>query len=322
VTIRPEMSGTPITDQPGPEYTAPPTSFVAQGTYTPPPATPPPPTAPPTPTPGESMFDIFRNFFESAGIAYDSELQDLITAFMQDGFSPDQVDLLMPDIIQTNAFQTRFPGYTQRINNGYNALSIGEILKLEDAYHRILQASGLPAGFYDDPSDFGQWIANDVSPAEIEGRVRMAVDAAKSIDPTMRNIMAQFYGLSTGDVASYFLDQSRALPIIEHQYKTAGIASYAARAGLAVNDITRFEQLASDGVTMEQAALGYGTVKQLSDYVGNAAGVYGESYTVADAEADVFFNKNEKRRRIVGMEQATFGGSSRGQTGSAKRQSY
>jgi hypothetical protein len=134
--------------------------------------------------------------------------------------------------------------------------------------------------------------------------------------------MSRFYGLSTGDVAAYFLDPGRALPTIEHQYKTAGVASWAARSGYGITDISRYEQLVADGLTAEQAAQGYGTVRQLDETIGRVASVYGESFSQADAEQDVFFNKNEKRRRIMSQEAATFGGSSRGATGSAQRGSY
>ena len=115
----------------------------------------------------------------------------------------------------------------------------------------------------DDHSDFGQWIAKDVAPEEIQRRVNLAVGAAQQVDPTMRDLMARFYGLSTGDVASYFLDPNRALPVIEHQYQTAGVAAWAQRAGYQITDMTRYEQLKTDGVTAEQAAAGYSSVAEL-----------------------------------------------------------
>jgi hypothetical protein len=279
---------------------------------------------PPTTDPTVSAIDYLRRFFANIGLQMDAELEGVLTGAMKAGYTPADIEsgILMPDIQKTQAFQTRFPGYNQRTANGYNAISIREYLQLEDAYRSVMANAGLPAGFYDDPSDMGQWIAKNVSVAEIEGRVRMATDAAKGVDPTMRNLMAQFYGLSTGDVAAYFLDPDRALPTIEQQYKSAGVASWAARNGYQVTDMARYEQLVANGVTAEQAAQGYGTVKALDESVGHAAGIYGETYNQGDAEQDVFFNKNEKRRRIMSFEQATFSGSSRGATGSADRSSY
>ncbi len=270
----------------------------------------------------QNAFDVLRNFFESMGIVFDAEIENLIKEAMLEGYGPDQINLIMPDLEKTQAFRNRFVGYHQRVQNGYNAISLGEYLQLENAYHRIMQEAGLPAGFYDDPSDFGNWIANNVSPDEIQNRVGMAVTAAQQVDPTARNLMARFYGLTTGDVASYFLDQQRALPVIERQFQAANVASWAARAGFQIDGITRYEDLVSSGVTVEQAANSYGTIKSLSDTVGKIAGVYGESFDQSDAEADVFFGRNDKRRRLISNEAATFSGRSAGNTGSAQRQSY
>lgn len=270
----------------------------------------------------QSAYKILSDFFGSMGLQFDGELQQLIQDAMTAGYGPDKIDLIMPELQKTKAFQRRFPGFTQRVNNGYNAVSLGEYLQLENTYHRIMQEAGLPAGFYDDPSDFAQWIANDVSPDEVQTRVQIATTEARKIDPTTRNLLAQFYGLGVGDLASYFLDSNRALPVIERQYKAANIATYAAKAGLQVKDIKRYENLVDQGVSMEQAAAGFGTVAALTETVGKAASIYGESYDQTDAEGDVFFSRSQKRQRIMSQEAATFSGRSRGDTGSAKRQSY
>lgn len=279
---------------------------------------------PPATDPTQSAMDYLRKFFASIGLAMDAELEGVLKNAMLAGYTPADLEsgILMPDIQKTQAFQTRFPGYNQRIANGYNAISIREYLQLEDSYRSIMANAGMPAGFYDDPADMGQWIAKNVSVAEIEGRVRMATDMAKAVDPTMRNLMAQFYGLSTGDVAAYFLDPTRALPTIEKQYQTAGVASWAARNGYQITDMQRYQDLLEKGVTVEAAAQGYATVASFDKTLGSIGAIYGESYGQSDAERDVFFNDNAKRRRIVSMEAATFSGSSRGATGDVNRHNY
>lgn len=274
-------------------------------------------------TQDQSAYTVLSNYFQSLGMQVTGDLSKIIKEMMTGGYTPDQINLFMPEIEKTQAFQARFPGYTQRIKNGYSALSLGDYLSLEDQYHQILQQNGLPAGFYDDPSDFGNWIANNVSPDEIQTRVTDATSLAQQIDPTMRNIMGQFYGLTTGDIASYFLDPSRALPTLTRQYNASGIAAAAQRAGLAVSSMNGFEDLVDRGVSVDQANAGYGTVAALTNSVGELASIYGDSYTQADAENDVFFNDSSKRQNIVNKEQATFGGQGRaGNTGSSNRQAY
>lgn len=282
---------------------------------------------PGAPTPNEQRddldaFELFADLLESWGIPVGGDIEKIIKDAMLEGYTPDQIHLLIPDIQNTRSWKKRFPGWHQRVANGYNQLAVEEYLQMENAYHRILQGAGLPAGFYDDPSDFGAWIANDVSINEVQERVSLATDAALKVDPTMREIMARFYGLTTGDVAAYFLDQDRALPAIKHQYQTAGIASYAAKHGFVVNDIGRYEELSTSGVTPESAMQGYGTVRAFADSFGRIASTYGETYDQRDAEQDVFFNDDEKRRRLSSAERGTFSGRSEGSTGSADRSSY
>jgi hypothetical protein len=298
-------------------------------TTTRPPNTPTPagtPTPKPTggsSTPQKSAYDILADVFRGFGMTISPDLDAVIRQMLTGGYSAQDINLFMPDIEKTTAFQQRFPGFAQRISNGYNAIDIPSYLQLENQYHQIMQQAGLPKGFYDDPSDFGNWIANNVSPDEIQTRVQMATKAVQSIDPTTRNLLTRFYGLGTGDLASYFLDQKRALPVIERQYAAANVATWAQRAGFDVAGMSRYEDLVDKGVTADQAAQAYGTIGQLSSTVGKLAGLYGESYNQTDAENDVFFNQSDKRQRIVNAERATFGGSGRAaNTGSSSRGAY
>lgn len=264
-----------------------------------------------------SAYDLFGNILESWGIPMGSDIASIIQNAAIDGIDPSMIELIIPDIQNTATWNNRFPGWKSRVNNGFNQLTVGEYLALEDSYHRILAEAGLPAGFYNDPSDFGNWIANNVSPDEIRDRVGMAMTAVRQVDPTARDLLTKFYGVTPGDLASYFLDQKRALPVLERQFKAANVAAFASRAGLKVGLATRYEDLVDRGLTVEQAAMGYGTVAAFNEAFGRLGSIYGEQFTQEDAEEDVFFNKNDKRRRLLAKEVSTFSGSSRGMTGRA-----
>lgn len=289
-----------------------------------PPPAPKPPTPTGTPTAKTSAYDILATYFKSWGMDVTTDLSDILNKMLAQGYGPNDVQLFLPDIEKTTAFQKRFPGWSQRVANGYNQLSdLSQYTQLEDQYRSIMQSAGLPSGFYDDPSDYAHWIANDVSPNEIQTRVGDAVTLAQQVDPTMRNLMSKYYGLTTGDVASYFLDSSRALPTIQRQFDAAQLATSAAHAGLDTSSATRYEDLLDKGVTASQAAQGYSTVAALKDSVGKIAGVYGDSFDQTDAENDVFFNDSTKRNRLVSNEKGQFSGNGRAQnTGTASRQAY
>ena len=266
-----------------------------------------------------SAYDVFKQTLAQWGIPMGADIEAVIRQAVVDGTTPDQIDLIIPDIQSTQTWKNRFPGWEKRVQNGYNQISVGEYLQLENQYKRIMQAAGLPVGFYDDHSDFGNWIANNVSPDEVSNRVAIAADAARKVDPTARDLLTKFYGVTAGDLTSYFLDKDRALPVLDKQYKAVNVATFAAKNGLKVNDPSHYEDLVDQGVTAEQAANAYGTIKQFSDAFGSLGKTYGIDYSQQDAEQDVFFNRNDKRKKLANLERANFSGSSRGVTGSADR---
>lgn len=166
------------------------------------------------------MADAFaelKKFLESYGIVVGKDLESVLTNIMTSGYTAEDIDLFMPEIEKTTSFQARFPGYSARQKNGYSAISLGDYINLENEYHRIMQSAGMPKSFYDSPQDYGSWIANDVSPDEINTRVAAATSIAQRVDPTMRTILAQAYGIGTGDLAAYALDPAKAGPILNDQ---------------------------------------------------------------------------------------------------------
>lgn len=282
---------------------------VVQGQGQPAPGAPSAP-APAAPAFNQSAYDAFRNSLAAWGIPMGADIEGIIRQAVIDGLGPQNIELVVPDIQNTDTWNRRFTGWKQRVSNGYNQISVGEYLALENSYKRIMESAGMPVGFYDDVSDFGRLIAKNVSPDELQNRVQAAVDLTNQVDPTARSLLTQFYGVGQGDLAAYFLDPGRALPALDKQYKAVNVAAFAKRAGLDPVSATRFEDLVDRGVTAQQAAQGYSTVKQFSDTFGQLAKIYGETYSTADAEEDVFFNNNEKRRQLMQREQATFSGSS------------
>lgn len=266
-----------------------------------------------------SAYELFRDLLESWDLPIGNDIEKIIRQAVTEGITPDQISLIIPDIQETKSWRDRFPGWHRRVDNGYNQLTVGEYLALEDEYHRIMQENGLPKGFYDDPSDFGSWIANNISPDEISDRVTKASDLVRQVDGTARDLLSKFYGVTAGDLTAYFLDKKRAMPALERQYQAVNVAAFAARAGLQVDNKRRYEDLIDRGLTPEMAAQGYGTVSAFNEAFGKIAGTYGESYSQRDAEEDVFFGMDEKRRKLLAKEAATFSGSSRGSTGRSDR---
>lgn len=206
-----------------------------------------------------------------------------ILKYVQQGFNSDTITLLLQD---TDAYKQRFAGNQQRLKNGYAVLSPAEYIATENAYRQSMRAAGLPAGFYDSPSDFSSFIGNDVSASEMNNRVQLASQATLTASPQYTQALKEM-GLSHGDLTAYFLDPTRALPILQQQAATAAIGSEAIVRGLTF-DQGYAKQLAQAGFSQSQAAQGYGQIANEFGRLGQAAGQFGVHYGFTTEEQAIF----------------------------------
>lgn len=135
---------------------------------------------------------------------------------------------------ETDTFKKRFAGMQLRTAQGYEAISPADYIQWESDMRATMETAGLPRGFYDEPSDFAEFIGNDVRPEEITERVAMAVTAVRSINPALRGQLLDMYGVgaeSDGELIAYYLDPDRAVDVIEQrlQLEAAGMSAAAVR---------------------------------------------------------------------------------------------
>ena len=200
-------------------------------------------------------------------------LQDLENA-VKTIITSGTVDLQDPDAIVfslrgESAYKKRFAANAARAKAGLPELDPASYIALEEQYRQLLAANGLPNNFYNDQTDFEKWIEGDVSPAELQQRIQEGYRAVADADPQVRAQMKQLYDVSEGDLAAYFLDPERTKPLLttKERVRQAQASSIAAR-GLEQGGMQltkeEAEDLASRGITAEQAAQNFGEMKSLS----------------------------------------------------------
>jgi len=104
------------------------------------------------------------------------------------------------------------------VDNGYNAISPDTYLTYENNLRNLMVEAGLPPGFYDEPEDLAQFIANDVRPDEVGDRIKLAQRAVMDADPLVKAELQERFGIgldTDADLVSYFLDPERAVPLLE-----------------------------------------------------------------------------------------------------------
>lgn len=274
----------------------------------------------PTPPPGSTSgfeqyltganrdaYVALNTLFSSYGL---SALAPKIFDFIKNGYSADTIAVLLQE---TAEYKQRFAGNEARRRAGLPVLNPSEYLATESAYRQIMQTAGLPAGFYDQPADFTQWIEKDVSPSEIQGRVDMATQATVLANPNYRKALNQM-GIPDAELTAYFLDQKKALPFLQKSAATAAVGAGALAQGLKF-DQAYAESLATQGVTGEQARTGYAQIGAELETLSMLGKVYGKDYTQRVGEQAVFEGQAEairQRQQLISQEKGQFAGAAGG----------
>lgn len=238
-------------------------------------------------------------------------LADKIFDFVKNGYSADTISIMLQD---TKEYKDRFAGNELRKKEGLPVLSPREYLDTEAAYKQIMQSAGLPKGFYDNQNDFADLIGKNVSPTEIQKRVDLAVEATQNAPEAYRTALKKVMGLSEGDMVAAFLDEDKALPLLNKATATARIGAEALQQGL-LFDKGYAEGLALAGITADQARQGYAQISNEMQTLQTLGSIYGEDWTQRQAEKATFQSEQgavTQKRTLASRERAQFSGSAGG----------
>jgi hypothetical protein len=262
---------------------------------------------------GQSAYDLLLAEFNRYGLG---TLLDDVKSLIVTG--ADEASLTLA-LRQTKAYQARFAANKTRIDSGLRALSEAEYVTLEDQYQNVMRNYGLPATYYTKDATgkqagFEKFIAGDVSASELEDRISIAQKRVIDAAPQVKEALKQFYpDIKDGEILAYTLDPTKGLADIQKKVLAAEIGGAAIGSKLDTS-AARAEQLASYGVTAETAKQGYGVIGGGLERGRQLSAIYQQpDYNQAVAEEEVFnlpgqTQAGEKRKKIIGLEKATFGG--------------
>jgi hypothetical protein len=261
----------------------------------------------------QSAFDLLKAQFDEYGLG---ALVEPLRGLIQEGISPSEFAVRLR---QTDPYKKRFAANAARISKGLRALSESDYINLEDDYQTIMRNYGLPASYYTKgelgrQEGFEKFIGGDVSPAELEERIATAQKRVLDAAPEVTTALKQFYpDIKNGEILAYTLDPEKGLADIRKKVTAAEIGGAALGAQLGAT-VGRAEELARYGVTAESARAGYGAIGGGLERGRQLADIYQQpDYTQAVAEEEVFnlpgqAGATQKRKKIIGLEKAEFGG--------------
>lgn len=252
----------------------------------------------------DDAFQVIKSVLKEYGIG---QMANTVWMYLQEGFSQDRIWI---ELQETDAWRKRFSGNEKRRQAGIPVLSPAEYLATESAYRQVMEQAGMPPGFYDQPSDFADWIAKDVSPQEIQGRVKVAQQLIESIDPKVRNEFEKFY--TRGDMVAYALDRKRTTETLAQQLEAARASASAINQGMSGLDRRRAETIGGLGLTQDGLNQGFSQAAQTADRAARLGGVYGSQTDANTATDAVFLSDAEAQEELAALgrrESGAFSGS-------------
>jgi hypothetical protein len=268
---------------------------------------------------GQSAYDLLLSEFSQYGLA---SLVEPLKALIQSGPSSSELTLALR---ATDAYKKRFAANPERIKKGYAALNEASYLALEDGYQDVMRNYGLPASYYAKDSmgrqaGFEILIGGNVKVPELEERIILGKNELLEAPVETRQAFTQFFpNITEGDILGYVLNPEKGLSEIKRKVSAAQIGgaflgTKTTSGATLTTSLGRAEELARAGVTGT-------TAKQVATAIGGGlergrqlSSIYQEpAYTQAMAEEELFnlpgqTQAKEKRKKVIGLEKATFGG--------------
>jgi len=159
-----------------------------------------------------------------------------------------------PDPKIKDAIKTRFSGNEGRQAAGLQPYTPKQYIEAEQSYVQRLMDNGMPAGFYDTQQDLAKLIGGRVSPIEFESRIQNGYQAALNAPASVKQQLENLYGITTPQMAAYFLDPTKATNIIQAGAKNSDAFKRQIRAS----------QIAAQGQTQAGIQLGLATAEELA----------------------------------------------------------
>jgi len=234
----------------------------------------------------------------------DSSLKTYLYSLIAD----DRVDLSNEDALygamrDQPEFMKRFSANAIRAKNDLPELDPASYLALEESYLRTLQSNGMPSDWYDQPSDFTNFIANNISNADLQTRIKDGYRAVKDADPEVLRQLTQLYNVTEGELAAFYLDPQKTAPLLVTKTNAAKLSAQAKRLANMQLSSGAAEGLVALGTTEEEAKTGFAEIGKLGELTTQMAGetalsqeqIIGQQFG-NDTESALELEKRKRRR--------------------------
>ena len=192
-------------------------------------------------------------------------------------------EMVLVELYDQPEYKLRFPGMAS-LRGKKRTITEKEYMDIEKQMTQTARFFDLPAGFYDNPDDFGKLIGGEVSAKEYQDRLQVGQDLARAMSPGAKAQLQEFYNVGEGGITAYILDPDRALSLIQKQAKAAQFVGFGREKGFKLEGITaaQAEQLAGTEayakLSAQQLQQALGQAAQLRQTQSRLTGIEGGTY--------------------------------------------
>lgn len=275
--------------------------------------------------PAESVYNIIvgglRSLFTSP---QDAELINILSKFVEQQILSDvPMEEIEINLKNLQAYKNRFKGNEALKLAGLAPLSELEYLSQERTYMDLMRNYNL-AGLANRDT-FAKLIGGSVSPAELQDRIVNVYDRINNADEALKaelDVLKRSFGVNQSDWVSALLMGPEGADSLKKKISQAEIRAEATVRGMRseLGDV----ELQRLGITRQQAAQGFETIKNISGTLEKLSGIYGETSVglQKELEQEQFTGLLSKRRKeLTAKEIAQFSGRSGALTGQGIRSS-
>ena len=256
-----------------------------------------------SPTFDNNAFAMLKALLDQWGLSsLYSNVQDMLTA-------GDSAEVIPIKLRETEAYKTRFKGNLDRIKNGLPALSEAEFLATEASLKDVVRRY-VGSGEYDSQENLNKWIANDLSPQELNDRLGLYQENWDQQPREVKDAWAS-HGLTPRDALKALMDPSVTETTLKRQAAiySLGAESVKAFGDARALDTERLGFLADAGVTQQDAEKGYRDIAGRQEYEGFLARTAGTELTSADQENAALLGDQraeQKRKKVLDTDKGRF----------------
>lgn len=261
-------------------------------------------------------FEMMRSVLTSWGLLTGDPSADGALLNLLQGYATDQVsaDGIRISLRQSDAYKRRFAGLIERQKKGFSAMSESDYLNQENAYKGLLIDAGFANSQWNNQSTFANWIAGDVSAAELERRITKAEMIVNSKDAATRTALKDYYGITDKDLVAYWLDPANGEVQLNRKAEAARLGALAngVKPGMLSRDQAEW---AASQAEQQGGSVDSGVARSVmeQDSLGQLGGRFGESWSMQDSlQANVANDTTARvrKQRLLDSEKALFQGDS------------